>query len=155
MTIPLQFASLYHGQVFMWSDCLLDLGTDFLVGNMAFVWSLRTEGKNNNDKKLSSLKGQTSRCIFMFAVSSTANYLRHPGTGNPTPGSTYSAPPTYLKKGADSTIRGGSVLRVTDDLSGRRPLERKRPMSEVAYATARPRSVRGTLPRELSLVVMF
>ena len=35
MTIPLQFASLYDGQeVFMWSDCLLDLGTDFLVGNM-------------------------------------------------------------------------------------------------------------------------
>ena len=34
MTIPLQFASLYDGQeVFMWSDCLLDLGTDFLVSN--------------------------------------------------------------------------------------------------------------------------
>ena len=38
-TIPLQFASLYNGQeVFVWSDCLLDLGTDFLVGNMVFVW---------------------------------------------------------------------------------------------------------------------
>ena len=38
MTIPLQFASLYNGQeVFIWSDCLLDLGTDFLVGNMVFV----------------------------------------------------------------------------------------------------------------------
>ena len=38
MTIPLQFASLYGGQVvFVWSDCLLDLGTDFLVGNMVFV----------------------------------------------------------------------------------------------------------------------
>ena len=38
MTIPLQFASLYDGQgVFVWSDCLLDLGTDFLVGNMVFV----------------------------------------------------------------------------------------------------------------------
>ena len=35
--IPLQFASLYDGQeVFLWSDCLLDLGTDFLVGNMVF-----------------------------------------------------------------------------------------------------------------------
>ena len=35
MTIPLQFASPYNGQeVFMWSDCLLDLGTDFLFGNM-------------------------------------------------------------------------------------------------------------------------
>ena len=34
MTIPLQFASLYDGQeVFVWSDYLLDLGTDFLVGN--------------------------------------------------------------------------------------------------------------------------
>ena len=38
MTIPLQFASLYDGQeVFVWSDCLLDLGTDFLVGNMVFI----------------------------------------------------------------------------------------------------------------------
>ena len=41
MTIPQQFASLYHGQeVFVWSDCLLDLGTDFLVGNMVFVWDM-------------------------------------------------------------------------------------------------------------------
>ena len=24
-------------EVFVWSDCLLDLGTDFLVGNMVFV----------------------------------------------------------------------------------------------------------------------
>ena len=31
-TIPLQFASLYDGQeVLVGSDCLLDLGTDFLV----------------------------------------------------------------------------------------------------------------------------
>ena len=38
MTIPLQFASLYdHQEVFVWSNCLLDLGTDFLVGNMVFV----------------------------------------------------------------------------------------------------------------------
>ena len=36
--MPLQFASLYDGQeVFVWSDCLLGLGTDFLVGNMVFV----------------------------------------------------------------------------------------------------------------------
>ena len=35
MTIPLQFVSLYNGQeVFVWSNCLLDLGVDFLVGNM-------------------------------------------------------------------------------------------------------------------------
>ena len=38
MTVPLQFASLYDGQeVFMSSNCLLDLGTGFLVGNMVFV----------------------------------------------------------------------------------------------------------------------
>ena len=37
MTIPLQFASLYDGQeAFVWSDCLLDLGTDFLFDNMVF-----------------------------------------------------------------------------------------------------------------------
>ena len=38
MTIPLQFASLYDRQeVFVWSNCLLDLGADFFVGNMVFV----------------------------------------------------------------------------------------------------------------------
>ena len=38
MTIPLQFASFYDGQeVFVWSDCLLDLCTDFLVGNIVFA----------------------------------------------------------------------------------------------------------------------
>ena len=31
MTIPLQFVSLYGGQVFVWSEYLLDLGTDILV----------------------------------------------------------------------------------------------------------------------------
>ena len=38
MPIPLQFASLYDGQeVFAWSDCLLHLGTDLLVGNAVFA----------------------------------------------------------------------------------------------------------------------
>ena len=38
MTIPLQFASLYdHQEVSVWSNCLLDLGTNLLVGNMVFV----------------------------------------------------------------------------------------------------------------------
>ena len=38
VSIPLQFASLYDGQEdVMWSNCLLDLGTDFLVGNMVIV----------------------------------------------------------------------------------------------------------------------
>ena len=36
--MPLQFAFLYDRQVvFVWSDCLLDLSTDFLVGSMVFV----------------------------------------------------------------------------------------------------------------------
>ena len=36
MTIPLQFASLYDRQeIFVLSNCLLDLGTDFLVGKSA------------------------------------------------------------------------------------------------------------------------
>ena len=40
MTIPLQIASLYHGQeVFVWSDCQLDLGTHILFGEMrTIVW---------------------------------------------------------------------------------------------------------------------
>ena len=34
----LAVSSLYDGQeVLVWSDCLLDLGTDFLVSNMVFV----------------------------------------------------------------------------------------------------------------------
>ena len=38
MTISLQFTSLYDCQeVSVWSDCLLDLGTDFLAGNTVFV----------------------------------------------------------------------------------------------------------------------
>ena len=38
MSIPLQFVSLYDGQeVFVWSDCLLDLCMDFLVGNMCDI----------------------------------------------------------------------------------------------------------------------
>ena len=38
MTIPVQFVSLYdHQEVFVWSNCLLDLSKDFLVGNMVFV----------------------------------------------------------------------------------------------------------------------
>ena len=37
MTLLLQFVSLYNGQeIFEWSDCLLDLGTDFLL----VTWSL-------------------------------------------------------------------------------------------------------------------
>ena len=41
MTVPLQFASLYNGQeVFVRSTCLLDLGMDFLVGNLVFVWDV-------------------------------------------------------------------------------------------------------------------
>ena len=41
VTKPLQFTSLYNGQeVFVWSDCLLDLGTDFLVGNVVFKWDV-------------------------------------------------------------------------------------------------------------------
>ena len=30
--------SLQSSKVFMWFYCLLDLGTDFLTGNMVFVW---------------------------------------------------------------------------------------------------------------------
>ena len=38
MTIPLQFASLYNGhEVFVLLNCLLDLGMNFLIGNMVFV----------------------------------------------------------------------------------------------------------------------
>ena len=36
--MPLRFAFVYDGQeVFVWSGRLLDLGTDFLVGNMVLA----------------------------------------------------------------------------------------------------------------------
>ena len=36
--MPLQFVSFYdHQEVFEWSNCLLDLGMDLLIGNMVFV----------------------------------------------------------------------------------------------------------------------
>ena len=39
-TIPLQFVSLCDVQeIFVWTNCLLDLGTDFLIGNMVSVWN--------------------------------------------------------------------------------------------------------------------
>ena len=38
VSIPLLFVSLYDGQeVFLWSGCQMDVGTDFLVGNMILV----------------------------------------------------------------------------------------------------------------------
>ena len=41
MSIPPQSASLYNGQeVFMRSDCLLDLGTDLLICKIVFGWDL-------------------------------------------------------------------------------------------------------------------
>ena len=42
MTIPLQFVSLYDRREIIWCNCLLDLGTDFLVGNM--VTSIQEDG---------------------------------------------------------------------------------------------------------------
>ena len=39
--IPLQFASLYEGQeIFVLFDCLLNLGTNFLVGNMVSYYGI-------------------------------------------------------------------------------------------------------------------
>ena len=36
--MPLQFESLYdRHEIFVWSNCLLDLGTDFLMGDMVFI----------------------------------------------------------------------------------------------------------------------
>ena len=37
MSIPLQSTFYYDDQVSVWSNCLLDLDTNFLVGNMVFV----------------------------------------------------------------------------------------------------------------------
>ena len=41
MSTPLQLHLFYDGQeVTVWSDWLLDLGTNFLVGNMVFFWDV-------------------------------------------------------------------------------------------------------------------
>ena len=41
MSIALQFASLYDGQEVFLSDCLLDLSTDFPVGNKVYLWDAK------------------------------------------------------------------------------------------------------------------
>ncbi|XP_071094247.1 metabotropic glutamate receptor 3-like [Haliotis cracherodii] len=71
-----------------------------------------------------------------------ATHLKHPGHHSG-PYSTYSAPAGYTKK----SEAGSKVLRVTPDLTGKHPTERRRPQSEFAYA---PRSVKGTLKRPRS-----
>ena len=49
MTIALQFVTLYDDQqVFMWSIYLLDLGTDFLVGNKVFILVYKKKKKPSN-----------------------------------------------------------------------------------------------------------
>ena len=49
MTLPLQFVSLYDRQeVFVWSNCPLDLGTDFLVGNGMEISAEKTKLMTNN-----------------------------------------------------------------------------------------------------------
>ena len=57
MTIPLQFASLHDRQVFVRSSYLLDLGTNFLVGNMIFVW----------DRCEASCGGTSFPCILLWS----------------------------------------------------------------------------------------
>ncbi|XP_067683879.1 metabotropic glutamate receptor 3-like [Haliotis asinina] len=71
-----------------------------------------------------------------------ATHLKHPGHHSG-PYSTYSAPAGYAKKSES----GSKVLRVTPDLTGKHPTERRRPQSEFAYV---PRSVKGTLKRSRS-----
>ena len=77
--IPLQFASVYHGkEIFVWSDCLLDLDTgflakDFLVGNMVIVWdasrgSLWGEHRTRDRKVASSNPGRSGGRIFFSRV---------------------------------------------------------------------------------------
>ena len=55
MSLSLQFASLCGGQeVFVLSDCLLELGTDLLFGNTVFVWDawyITRSGKRTDKKK--------------------------------------------------------------------------------------------------------
>ena len=50
LSIPLQFESLHDGQErLVWSDCLLDVGTDFPVGNNGLC--MRYEAKLKKKKK--------------------------------------------------------------------------------------------------------
>ena len=79
MTIPLQCASLYVGQVFVWSDCLLDLGTDFLVGNVVvhlisiaciFVWSSAVRVHDSRAyRKMGVTKERISRILELKEIS--------------------------------------------------------------------------------------
>ena len=78
MTIPLQFASLYDGQeVFLWCDCLLDLGTDLLVGNMIFVWDAASALVKSNSElhHFRSGRGCGSTWMWHCKTSVTAEHF--------------------------------------------------------------------------------
>ena len=67
MTITLQFASFYDGQeVFVWSDSLLDLGTDFLVGSMVFVQDKMARSYSNFSQNQVNYSIRRSYCYLAF-----------------------------------------------------------------------------------------
>ena len=54
----------------MWSDCLLDLGTDFLVGNMVKDCTGFEKKKKNTEEQEERKKGRKkkkkSTCMLLF-----------------------------------------------------------------------------------------
>ena len=80
MTIPLQFASLYDRQeVFVWCNCLLDLGTDFLVGNMVFNGSIGDWFRTTVGVRKGCLLSPTLFNIFLERIMTDASE-DHEGT---------------------------------------------------------------------------
>ena len=70
MSILVQSASLYDGQeVFVWSDCPLDLDTDFLVGNMVFlIWSKSEYGFRTSSTATGNLPFGSINFSFFFVL---------------------------------------------------------------------------------------
>ena len=61
VSIPLQFASHYNSQeVFMQSNCLLNLGTDFLIGNLSLY--------EMSSKLVPCSNSSFSQLAFFFAL---------------------------------------------------------------------------------------
>ena len=54
MSIPLQFASLYDGQeIFVWFNCLLNLDTGFIVGNVVSYYGINVLSTTQNHLRTS------------------------------------------------------------------------------------------------------
>ena len=77
MTIPLQFVSLHYRQkAFVWSSCLLGLGTDFLVSVICIlIWSSTVRVHDSQAyRKMDVTRERISRILEMREILLTIQF---------------------------------------------------------------------------------